>query len=76
VENYGQPSHTYLVHHGFFIESSAFDCVHFTLSITTEEKDQIDWALGQSIVQVTSLAPPIMWTSDGSCSNYCLCLIM
>lgn len=52
VENYGQPSHTYLIHHGFFIESSAYDCVHFTLSVTPEERAQIDWTRAQSLVQV------------------------
>lgn len=52
VENYGQPSHTYFQHHGFFIENSVYDCVHFTLSISAEEKEKIDWMAVQNIVKV------------------------
>ncbi|CAE7568407.1 setd3, partial [Symbiodinium microadriaticum] len=55
VENYGQPSHTYFMHHGFFVESSVYDCVHFVLSISLEEKADIDWMSAQNIVQKINL---------------------
>ena len=54
-ENYGQPNHIYYTYHGFVLPNSEYDCVHLEISISEDERKDINFAKASNLLQVLSL---------------------
>jgi hypothetical protein len=51
-ENYGQPNHIYFLYHGFSIKVNSYDCVYFTIEMSSKEINEVNWNKAKDIAMV------------------------